>query len=128
MSLLEIETAKRESVRARQRLESTLAAAQARLRPVSLAEEAWDGVKGKGAEIAEGALDSVKKRPAAVSVALGALALFLAREPLKRAATRLISGASEEEERIEPAEPELSEKRPRTAKSEQARSVKKGVS
>lgn len=115
MSVAAIEAAKRDSVRARKRLESTLAAAQARLRPVSLAEEAWDGVKGKSAEIAEGALDSVKKRPVAVSVALGALALFLAREPLKRAATHLISGPDDEGERIEPAVPELNEKRPATA-------------
>jgi len=31
----------------------------------------------------------VKKRPAAVSMAIGAIALFLAREPLKRVVTRM---------------------------------------
>lgn len=123
MSLAAIESAKRASIRARQRFDGTLAAAQARLRPVSLAEEAWDGVKGKGAEIAEGALDSVKRRPATVSVALGALALFLAREPLKRAATRLISGSDEDGQGIEPAEPELIEERPK-----RARRTKEGAS
>lgn len=92
MNLAEIEQAKRASVRARLRFESTLAAAQARLRPKSLAGEAWDGVKEKSNELADGALEAVKRRPVAVSAALGALALFLAREPLKRAATRLISG------------------------------------
>jgi hypothetical protein len=92
MNLAGIEQAKRASVRARLRFESTLAAAQARMRPKNLAGEAWDGVKEKSNELADGALEAVKRRPVAVSAALGALALFLAREPLKRAATRLISG------------------------------------
>lgn len=101
MSLQEIEHAKRESVRARGRFESTLAAVQARLKPGNLAEEAWDGVKEKGADLADGALQAVKKRPAAVSLALGAFALFLARKPLTRAAKRLISdenGGNEDED------------------------------
>ena len=99
--LLAIEQAKRAAVNARAKFEATLAATQARFHPSSLAEEAWDGVKGKGADLADDAIDAVKQRPAAVSVALGAFALFLARAPLKRAVTRLISsdesGADETE-------------------------------
>jgi hypothetical protein len=91
MTLAEIANAKRASLRAKSRFERTLAAVQHRLSPSSLAEEAWDGVKGKGADMAEGALQAVKSRPKAVSLALGAFALFLARAPLKRAVTRLIS-------------------------------------
>lgn len=91
MNLAGIEQAKREAVRARRRFEHTLAAVQQRLRPGNLAEEAWDGVKDKSADLAEGALQAVKSRPKAVSLALGALALFLARQPLKRAVSRLIS-------------------------------------
>lgn len=94
MSLPEIEAAKRDSVRARARFESTLAAVQSRLKPGNLAEEAWDGVKDKGADLADGALQGLKKRPAAVSMVLGAFALFLARKPLTRAARRLISDES----------------------------------
>jgi len=111
MSLSRIEDSRRAARRARQRFEATLAAAQHRLRPQNLAGEAWDGVKGKSADLAEGALGAVKKRPAAVSLALGALGLFLARAPLKRAVSRLINGAEEDEEPagIEPAETELSE-------------------
>ena len=124
MSLAAIEQAKRESIRARGRFESTLAAAQSRLRPSSLAGEAWDGVKDKSVDVAEGALDAVKKRPAAVSAALGALALFLAREPLKRAAVRLISGGNPDEDGIEAGESELIEQPP----PKPARRVKKGVS
>ena len=98
MSLDELEKAKREVSAARRRLESTLGALQLRLRPVNLAGEAWDGVKDKGADLADGALSAVKKRPGAVSVALGAFALFLARDPIKRAVTRMVSGDEEEPE------------------------------
>lgn len=97
MNLAEIEQAKRDAVRTRRRFEQTLAAVQERLRPGNLAEEAWDGVKDKGADLADGALKAVKSRPKAVSLALGALALFLARQPLKRAVTRLVSGGEEED-------------------------------
>lgn len=91
MSLAELEQAKRDVAAARRRLESTLGALQLRLQPGNLAGEAWDGVKDKSADLADGALTAVRKRPAAVSVALGAFALFLAREPLKRAVTRMVS-------------------------------------
>ena len=95
MSLERVEQAKRNVVSARVRLDSTLVAVQQRLRPGNLAGEAWDGVKEKSADHADGALTAVRKRPAAVSVAGGAFALFLAREPLKRAVGRMF--ADEEE-------------------------------
>jgi len=91
MSIEALQQARHEADLARARLEGTVADAQQRLRPGSLAGEAWDGVKGKGADLAEGALKAVKKRPAAVSLALGAFALFLARSPIKRAVTGLVS-------------------------------------
>jgi len=106
MSLERIEEARRNTVRARGRLESTLCALQARLKPGNLAGEAWDGVKDKSADLADGALQAVKKRPAIASAALGALALFLAREPIRRAVTRMLS---DDEAGIEPDEPELSQ-------------------
>ena len=108
MSLAEIERARRGAVGARARFEQTLAALQERLRPASLAEEAWDGVKDKSADLADGALQAVRKRPGAVSLALGAFALFLARAPLKRAVGRLVSGEGEEDG-IEAATDELNE-------------------
>ena len=97
MNLVEIEQARRESLRARSRFEQTLAAVQQRLKPGNLAEEAWDGVKDKSADLADGALQAVKSRPKAVSLVLGAFAIFLARQPLKRAVTRLISGDEDDE-------------------------------
>ena len=96
MSLAEIEQAQRAARLARARFDATLAATQDRLRPANLAEEAWDGVKEKSASVAEDAVDAVKQRPGMVSLALGAVALFLARRPLKRAAGRLISGGDDE--------------------------------
>lgn len=98
MTVNELEAAKREVGAARRRLETTLAELQSRLRPGNLAGEAWDGVKDKGADLADGALAAVKKRPGAVSVALGAFALFLARDPIKRAVNRMVSGDEEEPE------------------------------
>lgn len=98
MSARDVEQAKRNAIMARARLESSLGALQLRLRPGNLATEAWGGVKDKSEELAEGALDAVKKRPAAVSLALGAFALFLARQPLKRAVTRMMSDGEEEDD------------------------------
>ena len=109
MSLAEIERTRRDALSARARFEHTLAAVQHRLHPTNLAEEAWDGVKDKGADLADGALQAVKKRPAAVSVVLGAFALFLARAPLKRAVSRLISGGGSDQAGIDPGEDELTE-------------------
>ena len=95
MSLATIEQAKRNAILARQRLDTTLVAFQQRVKPGHLAGEAWQGVKGTSADLADGALVAVRKRPAAVSVAVGALALFLAREPIKRAVDRLVSDEGE---------------------------------
>jgi len=106
MSLDAVERAKRDAALAKARFDGTLGAVQQRLRPANLAGEAWDGVKDKSADIADGALEAVKKRPAAVSLALGALALFLARAPIKRAVSGLISG---DEDGIEEGDPELRE-------------------
>jgi hypothetical protein len=110
MSLDAVEQAKRDAIRARGRLESTLGALQQRLHPSSLAGEAWGGVKDKSADLADGALQAVKKRPAIASAAIGALALFLAREPIRRAVTRLLSaddpGIDSDEEELTQSAPE----------------------
>lgn len=101
MTLDRVEQAKRNVVSARARLDSTLVAVQQRLRPGNLAGEAWDGVKEKSADLADGALTAVRKRPAAVSVAVGAFALFLARQPLRRAVGRMFAdGEGEDDGRI----------------------------
>lgn len=91
MSLAEIEQAQRAANLARTRFEGTLEEVQERLRPANLAGEAWDGVKEKSANLADDAVEAVKARPGVVSLALGAIALFVARAPIKRAVSGLIS-------------------------------------
>jgi hypothetical protein len=120
MSLGELEQAKRGTLRARDRLESTLGALQRRLHPSSLAGEAWDGVKDKSADLADGALQAVKKRPAITSAVIGVLALFLAREPIRRAVTRLFS---DDDSGIDSGEAELTHSAP-----EPRADVEQGVS
>ena len=123
MSAADLEQAKRNAVTARATLDSHVAALQLRLRPAHLANEAWDGVKDKSADLADGALEAVRKRPGVVAAALGALGLFMAREPLKRAAIRLISGANDDQDGIEGGDSEL------TAQGlESSRRVEEGVS
>lgn len=98
MNAAAIEQAKREAEAARRRLDSTLVALQQRLHPKSLATEAWDGVKEKSNDLAEGALSTVKQRPGAVSLALGAAVLFLARDPLRRAVGKAFSRSRDAED------------------------------
>ncbi len=75
--------------RRRGELLETVSLLQARLAPRTLAADAWEKAKSKGADLAEEAVDAVKARPAAVGGVAAAVALFLAREPLKDAVTKL---------------------------------------
>lgn len=54
-----------------------------RFQPHNLVEDLWEQTKIKGADLAEDAVDAVRKRPVAVGGAVAALTMFLAREPLK---------------------------------------------
>jgi hypothetical protein len=91
MSIETLQQAKSDAVAARARFFDTLEEAQDRLKPGNLANEAWTGVKGKTAEAAGNAVEAVKSRPKTVALVLGGLALFLARRPIGRAATGLVS-------------------------------------
>lgn len=66
----------------------TLRELQQRLQPKTLANEAWEKAKNKGADLAEDAVDAVAKRPVAVGGVVAALAMFLARDPLKKATVK----------------------------------------
>ena len=92
-----IEQAQREVERAKQRLASTMGALQYRLKPGNLMSDAWEGMREKSGEVADGALQAVKDRPAAASGILAALVIFLARDPLWRAACGLLSDDDEEQ-------------------------------
>lgn len=84
-----IEAAKMEAERARKRLGATMITLQQRLKPGSLADQAWSGVKDRGSELADGAVEAVRARPAAAAGAVAALFLFLARRPIVSGATKL---------------------------------------
>lgn len=67
---------------------------QEKLEPSHLARDAWDAAKSKGADLAEDAVDAVRKRPVAATSAVAALALFIAREPLMDLVGKMVNGKS----------------------------------
>ena len=80
-----------EAIQAKKRLASTAGALQYRLKPATIANQAWEGVRDKSSVLADDALQAVKERPGAASGALAALIVFLARHPLWRAASWVVS-------------------------------------
>jgi len=89
--------AKIEAERARSQLVSTATALQDRLKPATLANQAWSGVREKSGELADEAVEAVKKRPLAATGVAAAVVLFLARAPIISAASRLWSRGNEDE-------------------------------
>ena len=59
-----------------------------RFQPHNLVDDIWEQAKNKGADLAEDAVDAVARRPVAVGGVIAALAMFLAREPLKKATVK----------------------------------------
>ncbi|HEX8375668.1 MAG TPA: DUF3618 domain-containing protein [Geminicoccaceae bacterium] len=100
MSANELRLAKREAELARRRLAATAAELQQRLKPGTLAHNAWSGVKDKSGELADDAVEAVKARPVPVAAALTAFTLFLARAPLKSAVSWLFSGRGDDEDLV----------------------------
>ncbi|WP_309601395.1 DUF3618 domain-containing protein [Sphingomonas sp.] len=74
---------------AREALIDTARELQQRLQPKTLAREAWESAKVKGADLAEDAVDAVKRRPVATGGVIAAIAMFLARDPIKDGVSRL---------------------------------------
>lgn len=91
----EVAAARSEAERRRSRLMATAHELQDRLSPKTLARGAWEGAKGKGADLAEDAVDAVKARPIAATGVVAAITMFLAREPLMDLAGRLVDGAKD---------------------------------
>ena len=91
MSAADITRAKREAELSRRQLMATVGELQDRLKPASIATNAWEGVKDRSTELADDAVQAVKARPMAASAALGAVTLFLARSPIKSMASWLFS-------------------------------------
>ncbi|MGI8931121.1 MAG: DUF3618 domain-containing protein [Sphingomicrobium sp.] len=71
---------------------------QVRLMPRTLMTEAWEKAKDKGADLAEEAVEAVKSRPVAVGGMVAALAMFLAREPIKDAAVKIYNAMTSKDE------------------------------
>jgi ElaB/YqjD/DUF883 family membrane-anchored ribosome-binding protein len=90
----EVQEAREEAEQARHRMMQTLHELQRRIAPGTLARDAWEGAKSKGADLAEDAVDAVRKRPVAATGAVAAIAMFLAREPLMDLAGKLWNGKS----------------------------------
>lgn len=87
-----------EVAKTRAALIETVRELQQRLQPKTLANEAWEKAKEKGADLAEDAVDAVRKRPVAVGGVVAALTMFLAREPIKDAAVKLYDAMTSSEE------------------------------
>jgi ElaB/YqjD/DUF883 family membrane-anchored ribosome-binding protein len=89
----EIAAARIEAERRRARLMASAHELQDRLSPRTLARDAWQGAKAKGADMAEDAVDAVRSRPVTATGVVAAITLFLAREPLFDLAGKLVGGA-----------------------------------
>lgn len=91
MSAADIARAKREAELTRRRLMGTVGELQDRLKPATIASNAWEGVRDRSTDLADEAVQAVKSRPMAASAAVGAVTLFLARSPIKSAFSWLFS-------------------------------------
>ena len=107
----EVAAARIEAERARARLMDTARELQERLSPGTLAQNAWEGAKSKGADLAEEAVDAVKARPVAASGIVAGLALFLAREPIAELAGKWWNGARTKRKTRAPAAKKRAEPR-----------------
>lgn len=90
-----LEQAQMEVEQAKKRLASTAGALRYRLKPGTLVNNAWDGVRDKGSEMADGAIQAVKDRPVTTSGVVAAVLIFLGRDQLWRFASGLFSGRGE---------------------------------
>lgn len=88
----QLQAARLEAEQAQHRLVAHLQELQQRIAPRTLARDAWEGAKSKGADLAEEAVDAVRARPVAATGIVAAVALFLAREPLMDLAGKLMNG------------------------------------
>ena len=91
----EVAAARSEVERSRARIMATAQELQERLRPKTLAKDAWQGAKEKGADLAENTVDAVKSRPLAATGVVAAITMFLAREPLMDLAGKLAGSVGE---------------------------------
>ncbi len=88
----EIAAARVEAERSRARMMASAHALQERISPKVLARDAWEGAKMKGADLAEDAVDAVKRHPGTAGGIAAAAMLFLLRHPLMDLAGKVSDG------------------------------------
>jgi hypothetical protein len=91
----QVTAARIEVERTRARLMETSRDLQDRLKPKTLAQNAWEGAKVKGADFAEDAVDAARKRPLVAGGIAAGIALFLARGPLMSLVGKSRSGSAD---------------------------------
>ena len=110
-----IASAEQEVATARAALIDTARELQQRLQPKTLAREAWESAKVKGADMAEDAVDAVKRRPVATGGIIAAIAMFLAREPIKDGVGRLVDAMTSDDKQVKKPKPKPAPRRKRSA-------------
>lgn len=90
----EVTAARIEAERAKARMIDRAHDLQARLNPKTLAQNAWDDARDKGTALADSAVGAVRERPLAATGIAAAVAVFLARKPLKRLAGKMMNSKS----------------------------------
>lgn len=98
---LELERAQHEVEEAKKRFANTKGALQYRLKPSTLASNAWGGVREKSGVAADGAMGAAKGHPGTIGGVVAALTLFLAREQIWRTLSGMFGrGRSEQDKNI----------------------------
>lgn len=92
-----VEAARIEVERSRAQLLGTAKELQDRLQPGKLTRDAWQSAKEKGADVVEDAVDAVRRRPYAAGGVVAAIALFIAREPIRELFGKLTDAMTSEE-------------------------------
>lgn len=100
MAERELIAARAKVVSSKAQLTETIRELQYRLKPSTLASDAWHGVKDKSSDYAGKGVHAVSDHPAAAGGALAAIALFLLRGPLASLLTRLFGSGRDEEGRV----------------------------
>lgn len=99
---LRIAAAETEVERAREQMVATIRELAQMLAPRTIARNVWEGAKVKGADLAEDAVDAVKRRPVAATGLIAAVTMFLAREPIKNGIVSLYDAMTSDEEETAP--------------------------
>lgn len=79
----DIVDAKRNATAARARVDTDVAALQARLNPRTLAQDAMETVRGQTDKLTDSAVATARQRPAVTAVAGGTVALLVLRKPIR---------------------------------------------